>query len=196
MYIFFDTETTGLPKNWKAPVTDSQNWPRVVQIAWIRFDAKEQVIESCDRIVKPQGFEIPEISAKIHGITTEIALSQGSLLEIVMGEFSEALKKSQIVIAHNMGFDRSVVGAEFHRLEMEDAMLPLKQLCTKELSTQFCQLPSKFGYKWPTLQELHFKLFGESFGEAHNASIDVNICAKCFFELKKLGQLQQLEDVR
>ena len=34
-YLFFDTETTGLPKNWKAPVTDTENWPRIVQIAWI-----------------------------------------------------------------------------------------------------------------------------------------------------------------
>jgi len=30
MYLFFDTETTGLPRNWKAPVTDLDNWPRMV----------------------------------------------------------------------------------------------------------------------------------------------------------------------
>ncbi|MCX6741278.1 MAG: hypothetical protein NTY61_02675, partial [Candidatus Parcubacteria bacterium] len=33
-YLFFDTETTGLPKNWKAPIEDLDNWPRIVQIAW------------------------------------------------------------------------------------------------------------------------------------------------------------------
>ena len=27
MIFFFDTETTGLPRNWKAPITDIDNWP-------------------------------------------------------------------------------------------------------------------------------------------------------------------------
>jgi hypothetical protein len=35
MYLFFDTETTGLPKSWKAPVTDVNNWPRLVQLAFL-----------------------------------------------------------------------------------------------------------------------------------------------------------------
>ena len=38
MYLFFDTETTGLPRNWKAPVTHLNNWPRMIQIAWIACD--------------------------------------------------------------------------------------------------------------------------------------------------------------
>ena len=38
MYLFFDTETTGLPKNWKAPITDLENWPRLVQLAWLVYD--------------------------------------------------------------------------------------------------------------------------------------------------------------
>ena len=31
-YLFFDTETTGLPKNYNAPITDTDNWPRLVQL--------------------------------------------------------------------------------------------------------------------------------------------------------------------
>ncbi len=38
MFLIFDTETTGLPKNYKAPVTDSDNWPRMVQVAWQLHD--------------------------------------------------------------------------------------------------------------------------------------------------------------
>ena len=34
MYLFFDTETTGLPKRWNAPVTDLENWPRSFAGAW------------------------------------------------------------------------------------------------------------------------------------------------------------------
>ena len=27
MYLIFDTETTGLPKKWNAPISDTDNWP-------------------------------------------------------------------------------------------------------------------------------------------------------------------------
>lgn len=46
MYLFFDTETTGLPKNYKAPASDSDNWPRLVQIAWSIYDAEGNSWES------------------------------------------------------------------------------------------------------------------------------------------------------
>ncbi len=53
MYLFFDTETTGLPRNYKAPVSDSNNWPRMVQIAWRLMDEKGGEIDSQDFIIKP-----------------------------------------------------------------------------------------------------------------------------------------------
>ena len=53
MYLFFDTETTGLPKRWNAPVTDLENWPRLVQLAWIMYDDRGNMLESRDVIVKP-----------------------------------------------------------------------------------------------------------------------------------------------
>ena len=34
MFLIFDTETTGLPKRWDAPISDTNNWPRIVQLAW------------------------------------------------------------------------------------------------------------------------------------------------------------------
>ncbi len=71
MYLFFDTETTGLPQNWKAPVTDLNNWPRMIQIAWILCDDKGNRIESDDFIIKPENFEIPKDASTIHGISTE-----------------------------------------------------------------------------------------------------------------------------
>ena len=39
--------------------------------------------------------------------------------------------------------------------------------------------------KWPKLKELHIKLFGSSFANAHSALIDAKITAKCFLELKR-----------
>jgi DNA polymerase III epsilon subunit-like protein len=71
MYLFFDTETTGLPRNYKAPVTDLNNWPRLVQLAYIQYDRNDNKISGGDYIIKPNGFIIPEDVSRIHGITHE-----------------------------------------------------------------------------------------------------------------------------
>ena len=77
MYLIFDTETTGLPKNWNAPITDVDNWPRCIQIAWQLHDELGNCIEHEDYLVKPDGFNIPYDAEKIHGISTELAEEQG-----------------------------------------------------------------------------------------------------------------------
>ena len=74
MYLFFDTETTGLPKNWKAPVTDLNNWPRLVQLAFLYYDNNGNKISGGDFIIKPEGFTIPADASRIHGISTEKAI--------------------------------------------------------------------------------------------------------------------------
>jgi DNA polymerase-3 subunit alpha len=74
MFLIFDTETTGLPKNYKAPVSDSDNWPRMVQLAWQLHDVDGKLITAKNFIVKPNGFDIPIGVSNIHGITTERAL--------------------------------------------------------------------------------------------------------------------------
>ena len=53
MYLIFDTETTGLPRNYKAPITDSANWPRAVQIAWQLHDQWGNLIEHQDFLIAP-----------------------------------------------------------------------------------------------------------------------------------------------
>ena len=67
MYLIFDTETTGLPNNWKAPLTDFDNWPRLVQLAWQLHDIKGGLIEKNNLIIKPDNYDIPYNSTKIHG---------------------------------------------------------------------------------------------------------------------------------
>ena len=55
-------------------------------------------------------------------------------------------------------------------------------------STNYCAIPGFYGnYKWPTLDELHRKLFNTGFEDAHDASVDINATAKCFWELKRRG---------
>ena len=132
MYIIFDTETTGLPKNWNAPYTDTDNWPRCIQIAWQLHDEMGKLLEHKDYLVRPDGFNIPYDAERIHGISTELAEAEGVSLEQVLIEFNEALGKAKFVVGQNVGFDNNVMGCEFHRLGVETALntMPVLDTCT------------------------------------------------------------------
>ena len=108
MYLIFDTETTGLPQNFNAPLSDSDNWPRMVQIAWQLHDENGKLIENQDYIIKPEGYDIPFNATRIHGISTKMAQEQGRDLQEVLEEFTEVLKKTKVVAGHNIDFDYKI----------------------------------------------------------------------------------------
>ncbi|MCK0155688.1 DNA polymerase III subunit alpha [Cellulophaga sp. F20128] len=198
MYLIFDTETTGLPKRWDVPFTDTDNWPRCIQIAWQLHDAMGNVIEHQDYLIKPEGFNIPYDAEQIHGISTALAEQDGHPLAEVLEKFNTALQKTKFVVGQNVGFDLNIMGAEFHRLQVDNQLqeLPVLDTCT-EHTASLCQIPGGRGgkFKLPTLTELHQFLFGEPFGEAHNATADVEATTRCFLELvrKKQFTIEQLD---
>ena len=187
IYLFFDTETTGLPQDWKAPVSDTNNWPRIVQIAWVLSSQDDGQLESKDFIIKPEGFTIPKESSDVHGISTEQAYEEGEDLLDVLTEFDKDLRNSTRLVAHNISFDEKVLGAEFIRKGIENDFFEKRRLCTMQKSTDYCKLPGRYGYKWPTLSELHITLFGKDFEDAHNAMDDVIATENCFWKLRDLG---------
>ncbi|MEI8361392.1 MAG: 3'-5' exonuclease [bacterium] len=189
MYLFFDTETTGLPKNWKAAITDVDNWPRIVQLAWQLYDKNGVLQMECERIIKPVGFVIPTQASDIHGVTTERALRDGVELKEALLEFADVLSVSEHLVAHNIDFDHSVMGAEFIRTNIPLDLFSLNRVDTMKSTTELLKLPGRFGYKYPNLMELHNYLFNEGFDGAHDALVDVRACARCFFELQKQGVL-------
>jgi DNA polymerase-3 subunit alpha len=188
MYLIFDTETTGLPKRWDAPVTDTDNWPRCIQIAWQLHDAMGGLIEHHDFMVRPEGFNIPYDAERIHGISTDLALEQGIPLAEVLEKFNIALSKSKFIVGQNVGFDVNIMGSEFHRYGVDSPLAAMKVLdtCT-EITAEMLRLPGGRGgkFKLPTLTELHQHLFGVPFSEAHNATADVEATTRCFLELLK-----------
>ncbi|MBN2482326.1 MAG: DNA polymerase III subunit alpha [Bacteroidales bacterium] len=188
MFLIFDTETTGLPGIYNAPVTDVNNWPRLVQLAWMCYDHKGSFIEASSYIIKPEGFTIPFAAEKIHGISTERALKEGQELKAVLEYFTETLKKATLIVGHNIDFDLKIVGAEFVRTAIPTRLFEVPAFCTKEGSTDYCAIPGGKGgkFKWPTLSELYSRLFGENFEEAHNAVADVAATARCFLEMVRL----------
>ena len=178
-----------MPQNFNAPLSDSDNWPRMVQIAWQLHDENGELIENQDYIIKPEGYDIPFNATRIHGISTKMAQEQGRDLQEVLEEFTEVLKKTKVVAGHNIDFDYKIVGAELFRKGIENTLEKTPSADTMELGTDFCQLSGgKNGrYKSPKLEELYEKLYGKKFDEAHNAAADVNATAQVFFEMMRIG---------
>ncbi len=186
MFLIFDTETTGLPKNYAAPLSNTDNWPRCVQIAWQLHDAMGKLLEHQDYLIKPVGFNIPYDAEKVHGISTELAEEQGSNLHEILLKFKEVLGKTKFIVGQNVGFDVNILGCEFYRENIETSLssLPILDTCT-EVTASLLKLPGGRGgkFKLPTLSELHIFLFNEPFAETHNATADVEATTRCFFEL-------------
>lgn len=186
MYLIFDTETTGLPKRWDAPITDVDNWPRCIQIAWQLHDEMGNCVDHQDYLVQPEGFDIPYDAERIHGISTKLAQKEGIPLTEVLEKFNEALGKTKFVVGQNVGFDLNIMGAEFVRESVENTLqeLPVLDTCT-EHTAELCKIPGGRGgkFKLPTLTELHQFLFNQPFAEAHNATADVEATTRCFLEL-------------
>ena len=191
MFLIFDTETTGLPKRWDAPITDTDNWPRCIQIAWQLHDGMGNCLDHQDYLVQPEGFNIPYDAEKIHGISTELAQEQGHPLQEVLEKFNHALGQTKFVVGQNVKFDLNIMGAEFVRESVTNPLqeLPVLDTCT-EHTANLCQIPGGRGgkFKLPTLTELHQHLFNIPFSEAHNATADVEATTRCFLELIRLQE--------
>jgi len=182
-YLFFDTETTGLPLNYSASHEDLDNWPRVVQLAWVVADENQAVVEKHSLIIKPDGFIIPATATAVHGIDNAKAEALGVPLAEALTLFNNSLKEYQpTLVAHNIHFDIHVLGSEFLRATILTDFMGLKQLCTMKSSIEFCGLPNR---KFPRLAELYRQLFGSDFADAHDALADVLACQRCFFEMRR-----------
>jgi len=197
MYIFFDTETTGKPLSWRAPMKELNNWPRVIQLAWQATDVTGETIGEGNYLIKPDGWVIPVEPFWVdHGFNTLKSNEEGVPIGEVLPKFMDHLHLCDYLVSHNMEFDYNVLGAELLRAGVS-ANKRLARICTKEESTSHCKIPfegrTAYGsrrdqqWKWPKLDELHNKLFGQSFANAHDAMGDVTALRNCFFELVRLG---------
>jgi DNA polymerase III epsilon subunit-like protein len=202
MYLFIDTETSGLPRSYDAPPSTSSNWPRLVTLAWLYADADGRELRSEHSLVKPDGWSISAETTAIHGITTERARAEGIPVARVLKRFAVPVWQCGAIIAHNFNFDHGVVGSEFLRAGLVDSIAPKLNLCTMLSSVDVVRLPPsakmlKAGFtkfKSPRLAELHRFLFGDDPPNQHDAMGDTRTCAKCFFELRRRDLLPSIGD--
>jgi DNA polymerase III epsilon subunit-like protein len=196
MNVFFDVETSGLQPKGAEWESNYKDFPYIVQLSWKRSDS--EIVK--DFIIKPAGYTIPEEAAKIHGITTEIAIEKGVLFEKVINLFISDCAEAQYVIGHNCYFDTSNLKANTLKLiesgklssdtieRLNSSIDKEKRIDTMFETTAFCNIPfaNGRGKKWPKLEELYFKLFNETFN-AHNSKDDALATERCYIRLVELG---------
>lgn len=189
-YLFFDTETTGLPRE-GANYKEVDAWPRLVSIGWILADETGNELEKGYLMVRPTGWIIPKEATKVHSISTARAVKEGYRIEHVVSEFAKAVAKADALVAHNIAFDFGVVASEMHRIGIARHLEGKKQICTMMGSMEFCGLTE---YDWatgerylrrPKLRVLYAKLFGKEYEGQHHAFADAEAVKKCFYPLRK-----------
>lgn len=181
MILVFDTETTGLA-NFDKPSTDNCQ-PRIVQLGAILYDDGWVPRIEINAIVRPVGMDIPIAASNIHGITTAIATDSGVDEPTVLNLFHAMASKANVVVAHNINFDRLVIERAWAANHISPYFgFTQKCYCTMQATTQLCKLPAKWGkgYKWPKLQEAYRHAFQEDFEGAHDAMSDVRACARLY----------------
>ncbi len=183
MYLFVKTETSGLIPKW-AQVTDLDNLPRMVQIAWILTDDDGNKIVTQDHIIKPENYKIPFNASMIHGVTTERAMYEGSDLSDVLHSLNELIDEADYVVAHNMNFHEKIIGAEFLRSNIETEFFNKKKICTMTSSIRLCQIPGAIDYRYPKLSELYYHLFNRVYNVVNDAMTDLLAITKCFHKMK------------
>ena len=206
--LVFDTETTGLLP--KLPASLDQ-FPHIIQLSYMIWNLTSQRVEETYNAyvrVDPSVDISPKIT-EITGITREICDTRGVLIMEALTRFYQAYTSCDMVVAHNLDFDRAVVLAEMdrHREVLADSVdhgifsdafnreHKIDLYCTMRATTQMCNLvrecPSKYPggkpYQYkkpPKLSELHEYLFGETPENLHNAVVDVAICLRCFLKVR------------
>ena len=192
--LFFDTETTGIPDRAHKWDVDFMDYPHVVQMAWIHGCKVES------HIIRPDGWEIPQETVDVHGITTEYALEHGEPFAAVVDMFIQDCHDAGLICGHNIHFDTGILkanilrelGREYYDAnDVETALYKGKRIDTMRPTMKWVDARMANGrLKFPNLSELYSRCFpGETF-PAHDALNDCEAVARCVPVILDLGLVE------
>ena len=196
--LVFDTETTGLPQrdqHGKSPsLYNTTKWPHIIQFSYILYDTeKNKILVNHDHIIKlAKHVVISPESIDVHGITREKSESEGIPILEALELFDICMRSADIIIAHNLAFDKQIVIVECIRHKQAAPFkfkMPEQYFCTMKNTVELCKIEAiskkdgKKFLKYPTLSELHKKMFGIIPENTHNSLVDILICLRCFVQL-------------
>ncbi|WP_375416797.1 exonuclease domain-containing protein [uncultured Hymenobacter sp.] len=187
--LFIDTETSGLPANWQQPYAHSAAWPHVVQVAWVIYGRAGELIKTESYYLKPGGYDISPAAGRIHGLTLQFLEQQGQGRHLVMQQLLDDLRRYEpLLVGHFMELDFHMLGVTLHRAGLPNGLLGLPTFCTMRLTDRFVR-PA--GQRFLRLPELYERLFNRPMLREHDALLDAQATAACFFELWRKGDINE-----
>jgi DNA polymerase-3 subunit epsilon len=159
-------------------------WPSIIQLAYILYDtenpSKSKIFNKYidiedDVIISAESLAIHHIS---HKKIASVALKNRAKIQDALKDFLKDVKEADVVVGHNVAFDRKMIVSELLRLtnekhnkdfdnEIVKMMNDRNFKCTQEITRPICKLQNnnknkkgKEYYKNPKLIEAYEKFFG------------------------------------
>lgn len=208
--LVFDTETTGLQEQ-GASIYDKSKWPYIIQLSYILYDLSINSALIKNNYIKLDGsVVISQESYNIHHISREILDTQGINIVDALKDFNECLKVCDIVVGHNISFDKRLIFVECFRHNVTQYFTEFKsnkkihkpEFCTMKNTTEFCKLDTlsttnKVHYKYPKLSELYSLLFPiEPLPtNLHNSLVDVAMTLRCYIKYVYNFDIKEVNDM-
>lgn len=187
--LFIDTEASGLPVNWTLPYSAGENWPHIVQIAWLIYDKQRNLVKQENHYVRADGINITQSAIDTHGITPDYLAANGEDQSKVMEMLANDLVEYEpTVIGHFMQLDYYLMGAAFYRSGVYNPLSRLPVFCTMVATTQLLRSPSTRQLR---LGDLYYMLFKQTLLHEHDALHDAKATAESFFELRDRGEISE-----
>ena len=198
--LIFDVETTGLlPRNIELTQKNIDLFPNIVQFSWIIYDSNNNTISNINDHIIKLNQDIPEETIKIHGITNEKMKNDGVDIGIVLNLFTKDMLDSDILVAHNINFDKSMIAIEYLKNNRINWIGRHRkyEYCTMKRSLNICNIYKKNEYtgertkKYPKLMELHYYWFKTIPNNLHNSLIDVFVCFRCYYQMEYKSDIME-----
>jgi DNA polymerase-3 subunit epsilon len=187
--LFIDTEASGLPGNWTLPYSDDDNWPHIVQVAWLIYDEQRNLVKQQNHYINADGVTITPSAIETHGITPEYLSANGEPADKVMEMLANDLVEYEpLIIGHFLQLDYYLLGAAFHRTGVFNPLSKLPVFCTMVATTRLLRSPSTRQLR---LGDLYYMLFKADLQHQHDALHDAQATAECFFELRDRGEVSE-----
>ncbi|MGK6341370.1 exonuclease domain-containing protein [Chryseobacterium sp. DT-3] len=188
--LFIDTETTGIPKRWNLPYSETDNWPSAVQVAWILYDENGREIKR-ENFYIDEDVEISKPSFRVHKISREFLSNNGKARKFVLQKLSEDIQQYRpLITGHFTEFDIHTLSCDYYRAGLENPFQKSYFYCTMLKSKGYALNPEADYFRLPQLYEF---LFNEKMEHSHDAVIDAEMTAKCFFEIRSRGEISKDE---
>ena len=191
MYLILDVSANGDPKNWKRPADDVFNWPRLTQLSWLVYNEERELVAQANDLIKPQGWKVPKKMETKYHLTTEKLEAEGIPVREALEKLVPQIDAAKYIIAHNVTFCEGVLTSEMTRLSMPHRLEVADKYALMQEAAWYTKLPARGGrYKWPSLQDIHVKMFQARYANAGEAYADVATTAIVFFGLLDLEAIE------